>query len=215
MAGLLISSYPQAARADQLWTNGLAASITGTCDSSPDQCHGTSGWTVYDDFVVNDAVTIANFSFDSFFQAGSESDYVSTNWSIWNFDPVMSIQFGLGIGPVASGNAVATLSTDYSGAVVVTDFSINGLDVDLDSGIYWLGYSNVMEDNADNAYTVAVLSDDTTDLPEYEQVSNDNTVTFNKDGNTVFTVNTTPEPSAWALAGLGLAYFAKRRRIAR
>jgi PEP-CTERM motif len=217
MVGLLISSYPQAARADQIWTNGLAASIAGNCDSSPDLCHGfdgNSGWTVYDDFIVTDAATISNFSFDSFFQGGSESDYLSTNWSIWNFDPIMAMEFG--IAPVASGNSVATLGTDYSGAVTVTDFSITGLDVDVDGGVYWIGYSNVLDTSVDaGAFTVSVLSDDTSDLPEYEQVSNDGLVGFNLDGNTVFAVNTTPEPSAWALAALGLAYFAKRRRIAR
>jgi PEP-CTERM motif len=225
MAGLLFASYPRTAQADTvIWNNGAPLSISTNCDSSPDVCNGpvgNSGWTVYDNFSISAATTITSFTYDSSFLSGSASDYLSTNWSIWALDPITSLEFSFSA--FATGNATATLSTDSSGAVTATAFSVSGISVDLTTaGTYWLGYDNVLDSNASNPKTLAVLSNDSIDLPGYEQTSNDGTVAFDESGNTVFTISgtldsagggggtPTPEPSTWALAGLGLAYLAKR-----
>jgi hypothetical protein len=221
MVGLLTVCYSRTAKADSIWSNGLPLSISTNCDSSPDMCNGpagNTGWTVYDNFNLTSATTITGFTFDSFFMMGSAADYLSTNWSIWALDPITSLAFSFP--PLASGNAVATLSTDSSGAVTVTGFSVAGLNLDLTTpGTYWLGYDNVLS-SSDPAATLAVLSDGT-DLPGYQQTSNDGSITFGQSGNTVFAINGTldssaggdpaaPEPSTWALAGLGLGYVVRR-----
>jgi hypothetical protein len=223
MVGLLAVSYSRTAKADSIWSNGQPLSISTNCDSSPDVCNGpagNSGWTVYDNFNITTATTITAFSFDSFFLMGSPADYLSTNWSIWALDPITSLAFSFP--PLASGNAVATLSTDSSGAVTATAFTVSGLSLDITTpGTYWLGFSNVLN-SSDSAETLAVLSNGS-NLSGYEQTSNDGQVTFNESGNTVFSINgaldsnsggggdpPTPEPSTWALAGLGLCYFIRR-----
>jgi hypothetical protein len=217
MVGLLTVSYSRTAKADSIWSNGLPLSISTNCNSSPDMCNGpagNTGWTVYDNFNLTSATTITGFTLDSFFLMGSPADYLSTNWSIWALDPITSMAFSLP--PLASGNAVAALAPD----AFATAFTVSGLNVDLTTpGTYWFGYDNVLN-SSDSAETLAVLSNGV-DLSGYEQTSNDSTVTFNQSGNTVFSINgtldsngggdpPTPEPSTWALAGLGLGYFIRR-----
>jgi len=215
MIGLLTVSFSRTAKADSIWSNGLALSISTNCNSSPDMCNGpagNTGWTVYDNFNITSATTISGFSYDSFFLVGSAADYLSTNWSIWATDPIGSLG---SLPPLASGNAVATLSPDS----FATAFTVSGLNLDLTTpGTYWFGYDNVLN-SGDSAETLAILSDDATDLPGYEQASNDGSIMFNQSGNTVFSINgtldansdpPTPEPSTWALAGLGLGYFIRR-----
>src|SRR5215471_7572936 len=49
MVGLLIVSYSRTAKADSIWSNGVAL-ISTNCNSSPDMCNGpagNTGWTVY------------------------------------------------------------------------------------------------------------------------------------------------------------------------
>jgi hypothetical protein len=209
---VLSAVYAPTAKAGLIWNNGTPLSLSTNCDSSPDVCNGPDGnpgWTVYDDFSINDPTTITSFSFDSFFKVGSESDYISTNWSIWDIDPFNPF----GIPALATGNDTATLSTDSSGAITVTKFTFSGLSVDLvNGGTYWLGYNNVLQNNG--AKTVVVLSNNSDDPNTYEQSSNDGNPLdqFQETGNTVFTIGeASPEPSTWALLGLGLAYLAKRR----
>ena len=218
MVGLLAVSYSRTAKADSIWSNGLALSISTNCNSSPDMCNGpagNTGWTVYDNFNITSATTITGFSFDSFFLIGSRADYLSTNWSIWALDPITSLAFRFP--PLTSGNAVATLSADS----FTTAFTVSGLNLDITTpGTYWLGYDNVLN-SSDSAETLAVLSNGS-NLSGYEQASSDGLVTFNESGNTVFSINgaldsdggggdpPTPEPSTWALAGLGLGCFIRR-----
>jgi hypothetical protein len=149
---------------------------------------------------------------------GSAADYLSTHWSIWALDPVTSLAFSFS--PLASGSAVATLSTDSSGAVTVTGFSVRGLNLDITTlGTDWLGYDDALNSSA-SAKTLAVLSNGA-NLAGYEQTSNDGSVTFNESGNTVFAINgapdssggggpPAPEPSTWALTGLGLGCLVRR-----
>jgi PEP-CTERM motif len=227
MAGVLFTSYPRTAQAATIWMNGTPLSISTNCDSSPDVCNGpagNSGWTVYDNFNINAATTVTGFTFDSYFLRGSAADYLSTNWSIWALDPITSMEFSFPA--IATGNATATLSTDSSGAVTVTGFSVAGLSLDLPAaGTYWLGYDNVLDSTPNNPETLAVLSSGT-GLSGYEQVSNDGMDQFAPSGNTVFTISGTldssggsgaggdppsvPEPSTSALVGLGLAHLTKR-----
>ena len=226
MSGLLLTVYTQPARAGLIWANGTPASITTNCDSSPDVCNGpagNTGWTIYDDFTIGQATTISGFTYDSDFKVGSASDYITTDWSIWDVDPLNL----LGFPALATGTATATVGTDSSGSVTVTSFTVTGLSVDLVSAnTYWLGYSNVLQ--SDGAETVAVMSNDTTDLPGYEQGSDDGTVGFDKLGNTVFTVEgtadpagggpgggdpPTPEPASWLLAAGAIGWLAKRRLL--
>jgi hypothetical protein len=217
IVGLLTISYSQTAKADSIWSNGLPLQLSTNCNSSPDMCNGypgNTGWTVYDNFNITSATTITGFSYDSFFLVGSAADYLSTNWSIWATDPVTSLASLPPLPPLATGNAVATLSPDS----FATAFTVSGLNLDLTNpGTYWLGYNNVLN-SSDSAETLAVLSDGS-NLSGYEQASNDGQVTFNESGNTVFSINgaldpnvdpPTPEPSTWALAGLGLGYFIRR-----
>jgi hypothetical protein len=211
MSGLLLFGYSQPARAGLIWDNGIPASITTSCNSSPDVCNGpvgNTGWTIFDDFTLEQDTTIASLRYDSYFQVGGVSDYISTNWSIWEVDPLNV----LGFPPLFTGNAVARVATDTRGAVTVSSFTLADLNVDLvDATTYWFGYSNVLQN--DGAKTLAVLSNDTTDLPGYEQGSNDGTVGFDKLGNTVFSVEPIPEPTTWMLlAGAMGCIFARRMR---
>jgi len=154
MVGLLTVSYSRTAKAGSIWSNGLALQISTNCDSSPDVCNGlpgNSGWTIYGNFIITAATTITGFSYDSFFLVGSPADYLSTNWSIWAVDPITSLASS---SPLASGNAVATLSTDS----FATAFTVSGLNLNLTNvGTYWLGYDNVLN-SSDSAETLAVLS---------------------------------------------------------
>jgi hypothetical protein len=162
MVGLLAVSYSRTAKADSIWSNGVALPISTNCDSSPDVWNGpagNTGWTVYDNFNMTTATTITGFWFNSFFLIGSPADYLSTNWSIWALDPITSLAFSFP--PLASGNAVATLSPDS----FATSLTVSGLNLDLTNvgtywtnvGTYWLGYDTVLN-SSDSAETLAVLS---------------------------------------------------------
>jgi hypothetical protein len=215
----LSGGFAGTAYAGLIWSNGSAQSVSTNCDSSPDVCNGpngNSGWTVYDNFEIDAASTITGFTFDSDFVAGDASDYLSTNWSIWEVDPLNLFGFPA----TATGNATATLATDSSGLVTVTSFTVTGLSLDLTAAdTYWLGYNNVLAN--DGAKTVAVLSNGA-DLPGYEQGSNDGNTNdqFQESGNTVFSVQGTvdtdggsgaPEPGSWMPAACGLACLGKWR----
>lgn len=215
----LITLNTSPAHANTIWNNGTPSGGTTNCDSSPDLCHGepgNQGWTMYDDFVVSSDVTVTGMTYDSTFPNGSPSDYISSNWSIWAADPIATYVSG----PLFSGNAVAVLSTDTSGTVTATQFTITGLSLDLTPGIYWLGYENVLQN--DGADTVVVLSNGVAQ-PGYEQISDDGTTQFNYAGNTVFSIQggapppppPTPEPSGCILAGLGVVLFGARRAAQR
>jgi hypothetical protein len=205
---LVVSAASNTAHASQLlWTNGAPASVSTNCDSTPDHCPGgDGGWTIYDNFTLSVSTLVVGLTFDSSFAAGSSADYLSSNWSIWDVDPMGGSK---SLGPLASGSAVASLSTDSIGA---TQFSIGGLNLNLSANTYWLGYENVMANNSDNGRTSAVLSSNTVTLAGFEQASDNGAFSFHYTGNTVFTIEgPAPEPATWGLVMVGLAYIAKRR----
>lgn len=203
---------PKMAKGDIIWDNGNPLTISTTCDSTPDVCpSGHGGWSVFDTFNVNDSSTVSGITFaSSFIGGGDATDYVSTNWSIWDEDPLGVFSF---LGPIASGNTVASLSTIAVGASdTATDFSISGLAVDLAPGTYWLGYQNVMDDSGTG--TVAVLTDNITDPShQYEQESDDQAAQFQESGYTAFTILGTldspeaPEPATWMMGCVAIGMF--------
>jgi len=208
MVWLVPLVLPGTAVAGLIWNNGSVSSIGTNCDFTGNACPGgDTGWTIFDDFDLTDEEVVSGLTYDSYFSAGNTSDYLSTNWSIWDNDPLGV--FG-SLGPVASGNAVATLSSDSDST---TTFTITGLSSDLTAGTYWIGYENVV---SGAAVTYDVLSNGSS-LAGFEQESDDQQNQFHEAGNTVFTIEgvappATPEPSSFWLAGLiGAACFAKWR----
>jgi hypothetical protein len=209
---MTVALGPEVAKADIIWNNGNPLSISTSCNSTPDVCPGGhGGWTVFDTFTVNDSSTVNGITFGAAFVGGGDaSDYLSTNWSIWDEDPLGVFSF---LGPIASGNTVAALSPLTVGSDTATDFSISSLSVDLAPGTYWLGYQNVMDNSGTG--TVAILTDNTTDPShQYEQGSDDQSAQFQESGYTDFTISGSldsppaPEPATWMMSGLAVGVFA-------
>jgi hypothetical protein len=203
---------PGTAQADVAWNNGAVTGVGSNCDFTGNACPGgDTGWTIFDNFDLSNNDTVVGFTYVSDFSVGSASDYLSTNWSLWSVDPLGPFSV---LGPVATGNLVATLTTDDLSVTTYT-FTIAGLSVNLPAGVYWLGYENVLA--GDGAVTLDVKSNGTA-LPGYEQQSDDKDYQFTYDsGNTAFTIETNPEPaSLWLAALAGLACFLNcfaRKRI--
>lgn len=206
MTGLMLLVFPGMALAGVIWNNGSVTGEGGQCDFTGNACSGgDTGWTIFDDFNLSDEEIVSGLTYDSYFSDGSTSDYVSTKWEIYDGDPLVFGSDAL----VASGNSVATLSSDSDEAIT---FTVSGLSVDLTAGTYWLGYENVLE--SDGAETLDALSNGSA-LPGFEQESDDlnpeNQFTYDT-GNTVFTIegSATPEPASLLLAALaGFACAAK------
>lgn len=211
MTLMTVAVGPKAAKADIIWNNGNPLSISTTCNSTPDVCPGGhTGWSVFDTFNVSDSSTVSGITFGgSFIGGGDASNYLSTNWSIWDEDPLGVFSF---LGPIASGNTVAALSPIAVGADTATDFSITGLSVDLAPGTYWIGYQNVMDNSGTG--TVAVLTDNTTDPDhQYELGSDDQAVQLQESGYTDFTIfgsldsPPAPEPATWMMGCVAMGGF--------
>jgi hypothetical protein len=129
VASLIISG---AHAATVLLDTGTPVNDSFLCDG--DNCGGSNEWTVIDSF-SSAGWTVTGFTFRSVESAGSViGSYLSTDWSVWNSDPFSNV-------PIASGTATATTSNigSISGNTAY-DFPIDGLNVNLSSGSYWLGY---------------------------------------------------------------------------
>jgi hypothetical protein len=207
MTCLVLLVIPGTAEATVAWTNGTATSIGSNCDFTGGACPGgDTGWTIFDNFGLTTQDTVSGFSYISDFSVGSASDYLSTNWSLWSVDPLGPFS---SIGPLATGNTVAALTTNDLSVTTYT-FTITGLSVNLPPGTYWLGYENVLA--GDGAVTLDVMSNGTS-LPGYEEQSGDKEYGFTyTSGNTAFTIENNPEPgSLWLVALAGAAFFIKLR----
>jgi hypothetical protein len=207
MTGLALLVVPWTAKADVIWSNGNATGVGSNCDFNGNPCPGgDDGWTIFDNFDLSNDETVFGFSYVSDFSVGSAPDYLSTNWSLWQVDPLGPFN---SIGPVASGNDVAVLTTNDLSVTTYT-FTVTGLSVNLAAGTYWLGYENVLA--PDGAVTVDAKSDGTA-LPGYEEESDDQLYQFTYgSGNTAFTIENNPEPgSLWLVALAGAAFFIKSR----
>jgi hypothetical protein len=207
MASLVPLVIPGTAQAAVAWSNGNVTGVGSNCDFTGGACPGgDTGWTIFDNFDLSNDDTVIAFTYVSDFSVGSSSDYLSTNWSIWRVDPLGPFNF---LGPLASGNLVAALTTNDLSVTSYT-FTVSGLSVNLPPGTYWLGYENVLE--GDGAVTLDAKSDGTA-LPGYEEESADQDYQFTYDsGNTAFTVENNPEPgSLWLVALAGAAFFTKSR----
>jgi len=141
-------------QAAALWTNGAVNTSSGNqnaCDSGPSSCGSVAPYTVFDNFNVPAASkpwAVSGLDFTDFLFAptATSADYKSTNWSIWNGDPLSGGKL------VAAGSAVATLSNpggscSLSVACIQT-FTINfapTASVFLASGnTYYLGAGNIL-----------------------------------------------------------------------
>ena len=207
MTCLVLSAVSGTAEADVAWSNGGVTAVGSNCDFTGGACPGgDTGWTIFDNFDLSNDDTVIALTYVSDFSVGSASDYLSTNWSIWSVDPLGPFNF---LGPVASGNSVATLTTNDLSATTYT-FTITGLAVVLAPGAYWLGTENVLA--GDGAVTLDVMSNGTA-VPGYEEQSDDKAYGFTyATGNTAFTIENNPEPaSLWLVALAGLAFFIKSR----
>src|ERR1700722_16647391 len=110
MTGLVLLVIPGMAKADVAWSNGNVTGVGSNCDFTGNACPGgDEGWTIFDNFSLSNDDTVIGFSYVSDFSVGSAPDYLSTNWSLWSVDPLGPFNF---LGPVASGNGVAVLTTN-------------------------------------------------------------------------------------------------------
>lgn len=120
-----------------LWNNGtLNASFLG----APTDDMTNSNITLFDNFSVGaPGWIVSGFDITDFFVGPSgtpSSDYKSTNWAIWNGDPLNGGKL------MASGNVVGT---GLSGCSTYVACQINAnISVYLAAGTYYLGTSNVI-----------------------------------------------------------------------
>ena len=203
MACLVLSVIPRTAEAEIAWSNGNVTGIGSNCDFTGGACSGgEAGWTIFDNFDLSNDDTVIGFTYVSDFSVGSTTDYLSTNWSLWSTDPLGPFNF---LGPLASGNAVATLTTNDLSVTTYT-FTVTGLSVVLPPGTLWMGDENVLA--GDGAVTMDVKTDGTA-VPGYEEQSDDKDYGFtDTTGNTAFTIENNPEPgSLWLIALAGAPFF--------
>jgi len=129
-AALLIFSI--SINAAVLFESGSPNYKADYCDA--ENCGGTSEWTIMDDFSANEAWTVTGLTFRSWDVADLNSsgieDYLSTEWSIWGEDPLIS-------GPILSGTSIAQVNALGSD---VYEFVIDGLNLSLEAGTYYLAH---------------------------------------------------------------------------
>src|ERR1700693_601225 len=128
IACLVSLAFPGTVQAEVAWNNGNVTGVGSNCDFTGSPCPGgDTGWTIFDNFSLSNDDTVIGFSYVSDFSVGSASDYQSTNWSLWSVDPLGPFNF---LGPIASGNSVAALTTNDLSVTTYT-FTVTGLSVDL------------------------------------------------------------------------------------
>src|SRR4051812_16237977 len=111
-----------------LFNNGAVTGDTNRCDQGPIGCGGSGTWTIYDNFNLSTPAVITGFDYTDNIVGGSPADYVRTNWSLWNSDPITPGS------PIASGSFVATLAPSGTSYL----FTVSGLNQVLPAGVFWL-----------------------------------------------------------------------------
>lgn len=135
-----------------LFDNGSVTGGTGYCTQDPiSSCGGTGAWTYYDNFSLDNNSTITGFDYTEYFAAGDISNYQMTNWSIWSSD-----QFATTL-PDHFGQTTAT-SQSVSNILGNPAYllSVNGLNINLAAGTYWLGINNTVSGGAVTSAASAV-----------------------------------------------------------
>jgi hypothetical protein len=241
LIGLTVA-VPPGAYAGTLWSNGTVNTTFASdnrCDSGPNLCgnSGSTSWTIFDNFNVpaaSKAWVVSGFDFTDFLIDGTNSDYKSTAWSIWNGDPLFGGKL------VASGTATAvpTLVSGVcgNGNTCIELFAVTlGSTVNLASGnTYYLGTTNTLTPTNSGETTARAFAagGNTTpggtadSLQRWEQsngstsgtlgsswISGSNNFTFPgtlgiNEAATAFDINgtlaTVPEPGAMTLVGMAL-----------
>jgi hypothetical protein len=174
-----------------LFDNGPVSGDTFRCDQGPTGCAGSGTWTIYDNFNLSSPAVITAFDYTDFINLpGGPQNYVITNWSLWNSDPIAPGS------PVASGSSVATLVP--SGAAHL--FTVGGLNQLLPAGVFWLGVNNTTI----NGQIVTAASASGV-LPGARQSDGD-THFFSNIPERAFRIygNSVPEPTAYVLVCAGV-----------
>jgi hypothetical protein len=196
------SSLSQAAT---LYDNGPAVGDSTWCHSNTFTCQ-SSGWTIYDNFSLAQDSVVTGLTYSTIFST-SAAAYVSTNWSIWDADP----KFNFSGGSLFSGTDIGTLS---AGPASTSTITIEGLNVALASGDYWLGTQVNVNDGSITTYGLSSFASD----GNAEQSDSAGTFFNPAIEEAAFSIQgdaaAIPEPETYALmlAGLGLLGFVARRR---
>ena len=109
---------PRTSAQSVLFDNGPLTADTDRCDSGPGVCLGSGNWTVFDDFNLNSTSNVTQIDFVSLLSFGDISDYIETNWSIWDSDPLTAAA------PIFSGTTVGN-AVDLGGGAYQFELSVN------------------------------------------------------------------------------------------
>jgi hypothetical protein len=200
-----------------LWSNGsvISTPVTTLCDGT---C-GASTVTIFDNFTVGPSgwfVTGFDYTDFQLNHFTTPPVYSSTNWEIFNGDPLSGGVL------VASGNSVASLGTANcalgsgvpSGTCLV-QFTVSGIAVNLTSGTYYIGTASLLSGGSSmyralafgNGLTGYESSNGSTSGSTGSTWTTGSSNTTFPTGDTAFDINGTvnPEPGTLTLMALALA----------